>query len=292
MLGSVLGLAVLRMFSVIPLPVLSVLGLVLGELIYIVLPSRRRVAQYNINACFPELSQKERKHLAHKHFRVLGQALFGTTVAWWASEKRLRRIVQTRNEHNLKNVLSEGRPVILLIAHFVSLEIGGIYISVDYPLVDIYRKLRNPLYDRVAYRCRSRFQAKLIEMRQGVAPALKAAKTGALFHYLPDQDAGLTNASFVPFFGVPAATMTTLGRLASISGAAVIPCFTRQLPWGRGYEVIFHPPLDDFPSGRTEDDALRMNAVIEAGVREMPEQYFWVHRRFKTRPPEEADFYK
>lgn len=289
---SWLALWFLWLTAKLPLPVLSLFGTGLGELSYRFMSSRRHIARRNIDACFPELSKSERRRLVHRHFWAVGRAILGTTVAWFASANRLERLCRTRGREHLNRALAENRRVILLVAHFVSVQIGGIYLSIDTPVVDIYRTLKNPVFDRAGKLSCERFKGVMVEMREGITAAIKEVKKGALLHYIPDQDAGLTNASFIPFFGVPAATMTTLGRLASISGAAVIPCFTRQLPWGRGYEVVFHPPLDDFPSGKPEDDALRMNAVIEAGVREMPEQYFWVHRRFKTRPPEEADFYK
>ncbi len=286
------GLGLLRAIGLLPLPVLSFLGTLLGELVYRALPSRRRVAQRNIDACFPHWEPAHRKRLVHRHFHALGRALFGTTVAWFAGAARMRRLVQVRDRTPLDEALQHNRRVILLIAHFVSVEIGGIYLSIDVPVVDIYRTLRNPVFDRAGKLGCERFRGVMVEMREGIMAAVKVAKQGALLHYIPDQDAGLNNAAFIPFFGVPAATMVTLGRLTKIMDAVVIPCFTRQLPWGRGYEVILKPALENFPSGEAKTDARRMNEVIEQAVLEMPEQYFWVHKRFKTRPEGELDFYR
>jgi KDO2-lipid IV(A) lauroyltransferase len=286
------GLGMLRAIGMLPLPVLALIGTGLGELVYRVLPSRRRVARRNIDACFPQWDERRRQVLVHRHFHAMGRALLGTTVAWFAGARRMRRLVHVRDRTPLDQALQQNRRVILLVAHFVSVEIGGIYLSLDVPVVDIYRTLRNPVFDRAGRLGCERFRGIMVEMREGIMAAVKVAKQGALLHYIPDQDAGLNNAAFIPFFGVPAATMITLGRLTKIMDAVVIPCFTRQLPRGRGYEVILKPALEDFPTGDAEADARRMNEVIERAVLEMPEQYFWVHKRFKTRPEGEPDFYK
>jgi KDO2-lipid IV(A) lauroyltransferase len=287
-----LGYGALRLIALLPLPVIATLGYVLGELAYLLFGSRRHIARRNIDACFPELSKRERRKMLRRNFHVIGQGMLSTATVWWASASRLRRICRTRNEHVLKNALENNRKVILLVPHFVAVEIGGVFLSIDYPILDIYQRLRSELFDVVAYRQLTRFGGKMVEMREGLRTPIREVKTGTVLYYLPDQDTGLGNGAFVPFFGHPAATMTTLGRLAKITSAAIIPCYTRQLPWGRGYEIIFQSPLEDFPTDQgPEADARRMNEAIEAAVREIPEQYFWVHRRFKTRPEGTPPFY-
>ena len=285
------ALLTLRLIAMLPLPLLALIGTLIGELSYRLLSSRRDIARRNIDACFPELDATARQRMVHRHFWAAGQAMLGTTLAWFASARRLKRLVRTRDRQYLDQALAGKRRVILLVAHFVSVEIGGIFLSIETPVVDIYRTLRNPVFDRAGKLSCERFKGTMVEMREGISAAIKEAKKGALLHYIPDQDAGLKNAAFVPFFGVPASTITMLGRLAKITDALVIPCFTRQLPWGQGYEVVFRRPLEQFPTGDALADARRMNEEIEAAVREMPEQYFWVHKRFKTRPPGEPDFY-
>lgn len=288
---SWLGLSILWLTAKLPLPVLSLFGTALGELSYRLMSSRRNIARRNIDACFPELSNFERRRLVHHHFWAAGRAVLGTTVAWFASAERLKRLCRTRGREHLDQALAENRRVILLVAHFVSVQVGGTYLSIDRPVVDIYRSLKNPVFDRAGKLGCERFNGIMVEMREGINAAIKEAKKGALLHYIPDQDAGTINAAFVPFFGVQTSTITMLGRLAKITDAVVIPCFTRQLSWGRGYEVIFKPAFEQFPTGDPVADARRMNVEIENAVREMPEQYFWVHKRFKTRPPGEPDFY-
>lgn len=288
-----LGYLVLRLISLLPLPVIAAVGYLLGELAYFLFGSRRRIARRNIDACFPEMTRDKRRRLLRRHFHMVGQAMLSTATVWWASAARLRRIVRTRNEHVLKQAIEKKQNVILLVPHFVSVEIGGVFLSIDYKVLDIYQQLRSKLFDVVAYRQLTRFGGKMVEMREGLRIPIREVKNGTLLYYLPDQDTGLDNGAFVPFFGIPAATMTTLGRLAKITSAVVIPCYTRQLSWGRGYEVIFQLPLDNFPTGEgPEADARRMNQAIETAIRNIPEQYFWVHRRFKTRPPGEPDFYQ
>lgn len=287
-----LGYAALRLISMLPLPLIALIGYGLGELSYLFFVSRREVAQRNIKACFPELDTRERHRLARRHFHALGQAMLSTATAWFASANRLRRMVKIRNVEVLQQAYQSNKNIILLIPHFISVEIGGVYLSIDYKMVDIYQRLRSELFDVIAYRQRGRFKCEMVEMREGLRGAIREVRKGALLHYVPDQDTGLANGAFVRFFGIQAATMTTLGRLADISSALVIPCYTRQLSWGRGYEVNFQPPMENFPTGKgPEADARRMNEVIEAAIREVPEQYFWVHKRFKTRPPGEPDFY-
>ncbi|KPK11149.1 MAG: hypothetical protein AMJ68_06915 [Acidithiobacillales bacterium SG8_45] len=289
---SWLGLWTLRLIAMLPLPVLALIGSGIGELSYRLLSSRREIAQRNIGACFPDLDDDARQKLVRRHFRSAGQAMLGTTLAWFASARRLKRLCRTRDREHLDQALAQNRRVILLVAHFVSVEIGGIFLSIDTPVVDIYRTLRNPVFNRAGKLSCERFKGTMVEMSEGITAAIREAKKGALLHYIPDQDAGTKNAAFIPFFGVPAATITMLGRLANITDALVIPCFTRQLPWGRGYEIIFEPPLEQFPTDDALADARRMNEVIERAVLQMPEQYFWVHKRFKTRPPGEPDFYE
>jgi len=289
-----LGYAVLRLVSMLPLPLIAMIGFGIGELSYLLLASRREVAQRNVDVCFPELDIRKRRRLVRRHFHALGQAVLSTATAWFASEGRLRRMVKTRNAEVFQQAYKSNKNIILLIPHFISVEIGGVFLSIDHKMVDIYQRLRSELFDVVAYQQRGRFNLELIEMREGLRGAIRKVKKGVPFHYLPDQDTGLANGAFVPFFGIQTATMTTLGRLANITSSIVIPCITHQLGWGRGFEVIFQPPLENFPTGEgPEADARRMNEAIEKAILilEAPEQYFWVHKRFKTRPPGEADFY-
>ncbi len=288
---SWMGLALLRLISFVPLPVLWLMGCVLGGVLYYLHGARRHVTMRNIEGCFPSLDRRARRRMARQHFRALGQASLAIGIAYWGSKRRLERLVRCVGREHYDQALAQGRPVILLVAHFIGIEIGGVYLSRERPMIDMYRRAKNQLFDEVLRRGRTRFGGRVVERLEGLKPVIKAMRQGAVFYYLPDQDPGRHNTVFVPFFGVPAATLTALGRLARITNALVVPCFTRQLSYGRGYEVVFKPALDNFPTADEIADATRMNWEIEQGVREMPEQYFWVHKRFKTRPQNAPAFY-
>lgn len=285
------GLALLRGLGLLPLPMLAVIGRGFGLVLYALHAGRRHVVRVNIDRCFPQLPATARRRLVRAHFKAFGQALLDVAVAWWASAARLTRLVRFTGRHHYNAAVASGRPVILLAPHFVGLELGGIRLSMERPMVTVFRHPDNELLRAVIARARARFGLRLIEHNRPLTALVRQVKAGAPLYYLPDQDAGRRNAVFAPFFGIPTATFAVLGRLAQLAGAVVIPCVTRQLPRGRGYEITFGPALENFPSGDPVADTARMNQAIEQAVREIPEQYFWVHKRFKTRPHGEAPFY-
>ncbi len=276
-------LVILRALSYLPLPVLWLLGGAIGELGYHFQVSARRVALKNMALCFPNLDIRTRRRLVKRHFRASGQVLFGLAIAWWGRENRLRRLVRFRDRRYFDDTLNAGKNVILLAPHFLCLEIGGLRLSQERHVVSMYKAPKSRFVENMLHH-RIRYGATLIERSSALKSLIRLIRHGTPFYYLPDQDPGRSETVFAPFFGVPAATVTALGRIARLTGAVVIPCFTRQLPCGRGYEIMFYPPLRNFPSGDAVEDARRMNAEIEKGVAEMPEQYMWTYKRFKTRP--------
>jgi len=292
MMGRLLSRLAVTLFWLLhwlPLPFLARLGQGVGEVLYRVARPRRHVVMVNLRLCFPEMSEAARRRLARAHFHAAGRSLLERGLLWWASAERLQRLVQVEGEAHFKTLLAQGRPVILLAPHFVGLDMGGTRLTLDFDLVSIYARQKNPVFDHWLYHGRSRFgDQRLLSRQDGVRGTVKAMKAGRGFYYLPDMDYGRKDAIFVPFFGVPAATITGLARLARLAGAAVVPCATRMLPGGQGYRVELGEAWTDFPSADVEADTRRMNAWIESVVRTMPEQYYWVHRRFKTRPLGEA----
>lgn len=286
-----IGLGFMRAVSWLPLPLIALVGGALGMLLYALHAGRRRVVHVNVRLCFPQLSPRAQARIARKQFRAFGQTLLDIGISWWSSEARLRRLTRFRGREHYDNALRENKNIILLAPHFLGLEYGGIRLSIERPMVTVFRHPVNKLLSVVMERARSRFYLRLVEHIQSFTALVKQTKKGVPLYYLPDQDAGLRQSVFAPFFGVPAATFVVLPRLAKMTDAVVIPCVTRQLSWGRGYEIEFRPPLKNFPSGDALADTTRMNQEIEAAVREMPEQYFWLHKRFKTRPKGEANFY-
>ncbi|MCL1860152.1 MAG: lipid A biosynthesis acyltransferase [Proteobacteria bacterium] len=277
----------------LPLPVLSLLGRFLGILSYFLVLPRKRVAATNLALCFPELDASARKRLLLRHFQALGRSMLERGLLWWASPERLRRIIRFEGEGHLRALVQAGTPVILLAPHFTGLDMGGARVAMSFDSVSMYaRQKKDPVLDDRLYRGRRRFGDQvLLSRKDGVRGVLKAMKSGRPFYYLPDMDYGRKDAIFVPFFGVEAATITGLSRLARLTGARVLPCVTQMLPGGAGYVLEIGEAWEDFPTADVESDTCRMNGWIESVARTMPEQYYWVHRRFKTRPVGEKRLY-
>jgi len=283
---------VLWQLNFLPLRVLAVIGQGLGLLLFKVTIRRRKIVLINLALCFPELSEQERRNLAKAHFRILGRSIVERSILWWGSRERLLQLIRLEGEEKILALRAARKPVILLVPHFVGLDVGGIGIALRFDTVSIYSTQKNVVFDRLLYRGRSRFGKQLLLSRQdGARASVKAMQAGHPFYYLPDMDFGIRNSVFVPFFGVQAATITGLSRLSRAAGAVVVPCITRILPGDEGYVVEIGDPWTDFPTADTNLDTQRMNTFIENAVRTMPEQYYWVHRRFKHRPDGERRFY-
>ena len=272
----------------LPLRAVALIGAAAGSAMFWLIPERRRVTRTNLAKCFPAMPAREREKLARAHFRSFVRAFIDRGVLWWAPAERIRRVVQVEGVEHLRALA--GQRVILLAPHFVGLDAAVLRLSLEFPVAAIYARQKDPLFDRLMYQGRARFGTRLIARQEGMWPGLAAIKSGALFYYLPDLDFGAKGAVFVPFFGVPAATVTGLSYIARRTAAHVVPCVTRLLPGG-GYVARLYPAWSGFPSGDVAADARRMNAFIEERVLEMPEQYHWLHKRFKTRPQGEAKFY-
>lgn len=266
------------------------IGRSLGRLARLLAGHRKQIALTNLTLCFPELSPAERRKLLAEHFASLGMALIETAMSWWGPAHRLERLVSIHGLEHLQTALQTGRGVILLSAHFTTLEIGGRLLSLHTPFHVLYRTHKNPVIEAVMTGARTRLYEKAIP-RGDPHALLQSLKQGHPVWYAPDQDFGAGNSIFVPFFGVPAATLTATSRLARASGARVIPFFPARLPGTRGYELHLLPALEGFPGDDIEQDTLRITRVIEEHIRRHPEQYLWVHRRFKTRPPGEPPLY-
>ena len=279
------AIALFWLLHFLPLPLLARVGQLLGTLLYHIGNRRRRIALTNLALCFPELSDSQRQTLAREHFRVLGRSILERSLLWWASPERLSRLIRVNGAERISTLRDAGRPVILLAPHFVGLDAGGIGIAMRFDSISMYSVQKNPVFDRLLLRGRKRFGDQMLLSRQdGARSSIRAMRSGRPFYYLPDMDFGRRDSVFAPFFGIEAATITGLSRLARAAGAAVVPCITRMLPGGQGYLVDIDDAWIDFPTSDVSADSARMNTYIESVVRNQPEQYYWVHRRFKTRP--------
>lgn len=282
------------LYTVLPFSALAWAGERLGSLLYYASASRRRVGRSNLRLCFPEWGEARTRQVLHAHFRALGRATLLESVSWWGGRAEVERAVQIEGAEHLDAVA--GRPVILLAPHFVGLNLGGVRVTAWLaPIVSLYASIKNPAINHLMLHARTRFVgpggevSEMYSRHDGIKPVLRALKKGLPFYYLPDMDYGPKDSIFVPFFAVPAATITALPRLAKTAAAVVLPCVTR---WERGrYVVRLYPAWQEFPSGDVGTDTRRMNAFIEDRIREMPEQYFWLHKRFKTRPEGQPSLY-
>lgn len=289
---SWLGLLIMLLISLLPFRIIVSIGSILGHALFYFARNRKHIVMRNLERCFPEWDETQRLKIAKQNFITTGRAAIETAIAWWAPRKRLQSLVTCIDQQYLDQAIAEKRNIILLVGHFCAIEIAGMYFASKYRMVDIYKPPHNKLMDAVIRNRRPRFGwGTLLRVSDGLKPAIRAVKRGEIFFYLPDQDAGRKNGIFAPFFGIQTSTFGVLGKLAKLTDATVIPCFIRQLPAGQGYELIFKPPLEHFPSGDDYKDTSRANAEIEKAVREMPDQYLWVHKRFKTRPVGEKEFY-
>jgi KDO2-lipid IV(A) lauroyltransferase len=291
-----LGAGLLRLLAVtLPVDALIALGRRLGRLSMRFAGRRREITEINVKLCFPELSETERQGLVRRHFESLGIAVFEFCLGWWARDASLQDLVRVEGLDNLRAAFERGNGVILLSAHFTTLEIGGRFLAMHthgLPMNAMYRRSDNPVVERVL-RDRRRRQFGEPIGRDDVRAMLRALRSNEAVWYAFDQNykGNRKNRVFAPFFGIAAATNTATSRLAQATGAAVVPFFTRRLTDGSGYVQRVDPALADFPSGDPTADATRLNALIEGWVREAPEQYLWSHRRFKTRPKGETRFY-
>jgi len=284
------GLGILRLLVLLPFWVLVPLGHVIGRLLRLLPLPFLRTARRNIELCLPELAARERERLIDQHFAALGIALLETAVVWWWPAERLRKLIQIEGIEHLHAGLGRGRGVILLTAHFTSLEMSGRIMASLAPLNILYRPTKNEVLALFLARCRTRHGGRAIR-RDDIRALITALRNNECAWYAPDQSYRKKGAEMVPLFGIPAATNTSTSRLARITGATVLPFFCERLPGAQGFRVVIHPPFENFPSDSAAADTERFNRLIEAQVRIAPEQYLWIHRRFKGLTPDYPDYY-
>jgi Kdo2-lipid IVA lauroyltransferase/acyltransferase len=286
------GLRLLRLVSRLPWPVLRAIGNAAGDLAWWLAAERRQVTLTNLRLCFPGWTEAERRRVARDHFRCFMRSFLDRFVFWHGSPERIRRLARIEGLEHFE--AGRAGPLILLVPHFVGLDAGGIrlQLQVDRPAAAVYAAQKSRVLTEAMIRGRTRFHPErsvAILRTDGLRAALRPLREGLHLYLLPDMDLGPRDAIFVPFFGVPAATVTSMARLARIAGATVVPCVTRMTD--EGYVVRLYPAWDDYPGDDPAVDTRRMNAFIEQRILEMPAQYLWSHKRFKTRPPGEPPVY-
>lgn len=244
---------------------------------------RCEIAERNLELCFPDLPSAERDHLLTAHFESLGIGLFEIPLSWWGSDRRFESLGEFSGLENLTEAADAGRGVLLLSAHFTCLEIGGRLLSRHFRLDAMYRRANNPVMDYVMSMARKTGCNEIIP-RDAVKTLVRRLRGGNTVWYAPDQNTQRKKSVFVKFFGHLASTTPATHKLARLTGAKVVPFLAVRKTDGRGYRIILEPALRDFPSDDPVADTQRINDIIERWVREYPEQYLWIHRRFRTRP--------
>ena len=291
-LGARLALSALWLLHLLPLGVIDALGRSLGALLWRLGRTRRRIALRNLELCFPQASAEQREEIARVHFGWLGRSFLERGLLWYAPPERLRQLIHI--EGDVKLAERSDRPVMWLVPHFLALDVAGagILLNQQRTACSIYQQQSNPVFDRAMRRGRLRFgNAQIFSRRDGSKPLIRAIRRGDAFFNLPDMDFGRKDSAFVPFFGVPAATLLAPSRMARMLDMVVQPVVAQMLPGGQGWRVQFQEPWTDFPTDAPLADTQRMNAWIESEIRRNPSQYLWVHKRFKTRPPGETGLY-
>ncbi|MDH5649364.1 MAG: lysophospholipid acyltransferase family protein [Gammaproteobacteria bacterium] len=281
---SLLFVFFLRLIAHMPLRFSRGVGSFLGLLLYCINRKRRHIANVNIGLCFPQLSARERKRFVRNHFKLNGQGLTDAAFLAWANESRIVKKTRIIGLERYRQYLAKKAHIILLAPHLVGTNFGASFVSRERPVLAMAKGQKDPIFNWLLEKSRTRFGGKPFGRHKGMRPVVKGIKAGIPTFYFPDEDFGAEVSVFAPFFNVPAATLTTLGRLAALTEAVVIPCFAYILPGGRGYEIVLEAPLENFPENDLKRDAVRMNEAMENGIRRMPEQYMWTLKIFKTRP--------
>ena len=278
------GVGVIHLIASLPWPALMWLGRLLGAAVQRFPSQRRHVAETNIALCFPELDTTAQAALVDAHLRDIGPMLMEFALGWMGSDRAIERIpITIEGLEHLEQARAQGRGVLLVGGHFSHLELCARLVSQRIRIAGMYRRMDSPVFEWAVLRARLHYADAMFE-KDDIRGTVKYLRSGGTLWYAPDQDMRSKDNVFVPFFGVPAATITATHHLARMSGAVVMPFFHRRLPDGRGYALRLGAPLEHVPSTDVLNDTARVNACIEQMAREAPEQYLWVHKRFKTRP--------
>lgn len=286
-----LSVSVLFVLNLLPMAVTDGVANMLGDLAREINAKRRRIARKNLQLCFPGLSATELKRMLKQVSRAQVRSVLHYGLIWWAPKSVLQKRIEVIGLEHIEASRQAGRSVIVMTSHSVGLEAAVTIISMHYPVSAIFKKIKNLVTNWLIFRGRSRFGTILYSRDVGLRPVIKDVRAGQVLFYLSDEDLGRDQSVFVPFFGIPKATIPVLGRLAKSCNADVLPCISCYDESRHKYVIHILPAMQNFPEGDDEQDAARMNQAIEETVGICPEQYFWTLRLFRTRPEGETRFY-
>lgn len=286
-----LAIALMKIGAWLPWRLRVGLGSAIGWLAYHLVKRRRHITDTNIRLCFPELSNLERQALVKRVFRTNGIGILETATGWCRNPEHMRRRVTFKGGDHMRDALAQGKGALIIGIHFSTLDLGGALHSLFFDADVVYRPHDNPVFEQFMTHARRHIFGRAID-RHDLRGVVKRIKSGQAVWYSPDQDFGRDASVFAPFFGVEAASIKLTAKIARMTGAPVMPLIFHRNDDDRSYTLEYLPALTDFPSGDDVADAARINAVIEQAIRRHPEQYLWLHRRFKTRPnADDPDFY-
>jgi Kdo2-lipid IVA lauroyltransferase/acyltransferase len=290
-IGVALAIAFLKFLAIIPYGITARFGDALGWLLYQIPSRRKRIVHTNLKLCFPEWPAEKREDIAQKHFRHAIRSYVERSVQWFGSAKKLEKLIQLDSAVDLTD--PDLPPTLFLGFHFVGIEAGSIFLnySLHRQCGSLYQPFSNPQIEELAKTQRARFGADMASRADSARIVLRWLRDRKPVMLGADMDYGMRNSTFVPFFGIQTCTLTAVGRLAKTGKAQLVPFIGEVLPNYKGYCLKIFAPWENYPSGDDEADARRMNAFLEEQIPHIPEQYYWVHKRFKTRPPGEASFY-
>lgn len=288
---SWLGIGILRIVEFLPYRAVMAVGRGLGFLARGLVPKYRRIARRNLELCFPGLTTVQREALLRQQFSALGRAVCESAMTWWSSDARIRRLSSIEGLQHLDQALQAGHGVILLTAHFTTLEISARILRASRPVSVLYKPVRSPVLAAVSNRARARLAGKAI-LYDDIRGMISALRRNEIVWYAPDQSFRKKGSQMVPFFGIPAASNVHTSRLAELTGAPVLYMSHERLPDARGYRLTIHPPFADYPSGDAIADVRRLHQLIEDDATRIPDQYWWIHRRFKGLSADYPDYYQ
>jgi KDO2-lipid IV(A) lauroyltransferase len=283
------GLSVMRGIELLPFAAQRQVARALGRVIRQLPLAYVRIARRNIELCLPQLSDADRAHLIDSHCRSLGMALCETATTWWSSDERVGALAEVHGMEHLSEAFAKGRGAILIGGHFTTIEIATRILGTIVPMNVVYRPTKNALLSHIMHTSFCRHGNPI--RHDDIRGMIRALKHNEAVWYAPDQSYRNKGAAMVNFFGIPAATTTATSRLAKISGAQVLTYFPERLPGGAGYRVVIGPAFDNFPSGDAVRDVERFNALLQAQILKIPDQYLWMHRRFKGLSADYPDYY-
>ena len=279
----------MRIGVFIPFNFQVLIGKTIGKLLYPFMHKLRSTAYSNISHCFPDKKQNQVNLLVKRHFEAIGVSFFETANAYYGSDKKIKKLLTITNENFFQDALKEEGGIILLCSHFMPLMLGSRALLINHTIANIYRPQNNKLFDRIMVKGYKKNGAVMIKSTD-TRSIIKAINNSLPIWYAPDQDLGKNNSVFAPFFGIQTATASATARLAKNNNTRVIPySFIRTK---KGYTMSFEKPIANYPSNDPIQDATIVNQILEKQIIKSPEQYLWIHRRFKTRPNDEKNFYK